>query len=493
MSLEKKIIKLVKKKEHQQLDDIPKNNLKTSLYPHQIEFLNKASKWEKEGHGGLLGAEMGTGKTLMILSLFAESNQIKKTLVIAPLALLENWRNEFHKHLNLPRSKIVIYHGPKRQQIDLHDRLMVITTYETARQDIVRWSSMSPLIDIFNPDRIVLDEAHEIKNPESKRFKAIMKLSQFCECNYNWAMTGTPIHNRVNDIISLARFIDLEPYNNDNWWKNCTQEKLEEWRNASYIYFSIKEINLKLPDKIEHHHHLRFSDDEDEIYQQISINAQQAFMEYLDGKELFTNVLTKILRLKQCCNHVYAPFDEDKIDMPFKDSAKTNKLIQIINNTPDNEKIVVFTQFRGTMNIIADSLVENGYQNKFIMYHGGLNSMQKNIALQNFSNNNNCKILLMSIKAGGVGLNIVEANHVVIFDLWWNKAIEEQAIARVHRIGQTKEVQVHKITIKESIEDWILGLQERKQQCANNILIGDINQAANFTKEDLKKLFKSYS
>ena len=463
--------------------------VKTKLYSHQEEFLKKALMWESRGNGGLLGAEMGTGKTLMILSLFANDAVPKRTLVIAPLALLNNWRNEYIRHLDLPASKVAIYHGPKRYQTRLDNRYMVITTYETARIDIEKWDDMSPLVNDFRPERIVLDEAHEIKNQASKRFKAIVKIPG----RLRWAMTGTPIHNYIDDLASLAKFIDVKPYNNNNWWSIASDEEIETWKHDSYIYFSKEGINLKLPEKHSNHHLLKFSQNEEDLYRQMICEAEELFKQYLDGGcgILFTVILTKILRLKQICNHPFGPMSDKMIkEREFNDSTKTTKLIEIINDIPNNEKIIVFSQFRGTLKLIQRSLHLHGYNDQYVVYHGGLNPLEKETVLQQFERDDSKKILLMSIKAGGVGLNLVRANHVVLFDLWWNRAVEEQALARVHRIGQAREVHIHRLSIEKSIEQWVIGIQERKMKLASQVLEGyDVDDGKVFTIEDIKRLF----
>lgn len=471
--------------------------IKAKLYPHQKDFLTKATNWENQGHGGLLGAEMGTGKTLMILSLFAtRQNKVtktpKRTLIVAPLALLQNWKNEYQKHLNLPTAKVAIYHGKKRHQIPLEDRYMVITSYETVRQDIVRWSYNSPLVQSFKPERIVLDEAHEIKNQLSQRFQALLELpGRLC-----WAITGTPIQNYRQDLESLSSFIGLAPYSCPEWWQtHSTRADLEQWKNDSYIYFSKEDIDLSLPERYFNHHQLDFDDAERELYNKMKADAQEIFEEYLDGGygTQFGMILVKILRLKQICNHPYVPLNnEQKKDLPFRESSKTMKLNQIIGDIPSSEKIIVFSQFRESLHLIQDSLDRNGYKDGHLIYHGGMSPQDKEDVLRSFNNDDSKRILLMSIKAGGVGLNLVRANHIVLFDPWWNRAIEEQALARVHRIGQTREVHIHRLSIKSSIEQWVISLQEHKLEMANKILDSDVpyDEKPNFSREDLKKLFR---
>ena len=210
----------------------------------------------------------------------------------------------------------------------------------------------------------------------------------------------------------------------------------------------------------------------------------------------FTVILTKILRLKQFCNHPYAPLPaEQHHGLPPKSSTKMLKVLSIIEAIPPGEKVIIFSQFKNSLDLLAILLNENGYHNEHMMYHGRLTPQDKESTLQRFEQNPTKSILLMSIKAGGVGLNLVAANHVILLDPWWNRAVEEQALARVHRIGQTREVHIHRLAIRNSIEQWVLSLQEHKLREACKVLDDQLNNSTpsghrNFTQEDLRRLFR---
>lgn len=477
-----------KKPSHDMASQLSK--VKTQLYPHQLTFLKKAKQWEASYHGGLLGAEMGTGKTLMMLALFASSPEPKKTLVIAPVSLLQNWKNEYFKHLSLPSDKVVIYHGAKRTQIKLYDKLMVITSYGTALSDYKKYQDMSPLAHKFQPNRIVLDEAHEIKNSNTLKFQAIENIP----ARIRWAMTGTPIQNYREDVESLSRFIGHKPYSEDWWWARLGEQEINEWKNDLYIYFSKEDIQLNLPNINYNHHKLPFNDTEQELYDNMKQEAFEIFDDYLNGNTKgikFTVILTKILRLKQLCNHPHALLNENmQNDVDLCRSTKINKILDIVNKTKYDDKIIIFSQFRGTLSLIRDTLIQHEKHEQYLMYHGGMNPGEKTTVLKQFEHDENKRILLMSLKAGGVGLNLVQANHAILVDPWWNRAIEEQAIARIHRIGQNKEVHIHRISMLNSIEDWIIGLQDHKLFGAENFLYGKEEPPAQyFTKEQLYTLF----
>jgi len=467
--------------------------LKTELFPHQKDFLTQGLRWEKKGkHGGLLGAEMGTGKTLMILSLFAKNltlhNIPYRTIVVAPLSLIHNWHREFQKHLDIESQRVLVYHGKNRHLTPFTGKWMIITTYETVRQDMMRWGEESPLIK-FAPDRIVLDEAHEIKNSKTQRFRACLKLPG----RFRWAMTGTPIQNYRSDLESLTQFIGLEPYCDPAWWN---QGNIDEWKSESYIYYAKSDLNLNLPRSTTHYHELEFSDAEAKLYYHMKTEAQELFDEYLNNGALmrFTVLLTKILRLRQVCNHPYAPLsaEQRKQEKPISSSTKLDKIVEIVQNTPKDEKVLIFSQFVNSLELIGESLDLNGFKGQHLCYHGGLTGDAKEKILKDFEKSDK-KILCMSVKAGGVGLNLVCANHVILVDPWWNSPVESQALARVDRIGQLKEVHIHRLSMKNSVESWILMLQNHKAQEAANILSKDptIKQQNNFSYDDVRKLFNT--
>ena len=468
--------------------------LNTRLYPHQRQFLITARRWENELHGGLLGAEMGTGKTLMILSLIADhlhpvTNNPYSTLVVAPLALIHNWYNEINKHLKIPMKRVAIYHGANRTKLDLSECWIVITTYDTVRHDINRWGNESPLIT-YAAERVILDEAHEIKNSKTAKFQACMQLPGI----YRWAMTGTPIHNSQKDLRSLTRFIGLLPYSLDFWWVDLTTDQINDWKENSYIYFSKAQVRLALPAMQLHQHQLDFSEEESITYEMLKTQAKEMFDGYLEyGPKIFsfTEILVKILRLKQLCNHPYAVLKKDeRRNFPTKMSTKTTEMMEILAQIPDNEKVLIFSQFTNTLEIIEESLEETEWNDQVLYYHGGLSPGKKEDILTEFDTNPEKRILLISIKSGGVGLNLVQANHVILMDPWWNQAVEEQAVARAHRIGQTKQVHVYRISINNSIEQWINCIQEKKLYEANQLLQHvSSKKMTNFSIEELKQLF----
>lgn len=456
-----------------------------TLYQHQERFLSNASRMEESGHGGLLGAEMGTGKTIMILSLLLAgrnrfTGQLRKTLVVAPLALINNWSRETLKHTDIPRSKIHIYHNKQRNPASLVDKLLVITTYDTLRLDQAKFGTLSPLY-CAGFERIVLDEAHQIKNEKSLCHKACASLP----IKYRWAVTGTPILNKKKELMALAKFIGLD---------DSKPFDIDDWKEEYYLYYSKDEVAKFLPRKTQTMHTLEFSEAEAASYNTMKSDASDAFDEYLeDGSSTrFSSILVKILRLKQFCNHSEIPVPAEKRSNRLTHSTKTAKCISLIQAIPEGEKVLVFSQYKETLEIMAKLLNEQNIGNS--MYHGGMSNDAKESSLRDIEANPSKKVLLMSIKAGGVGLTITAANHVILMDPWWNEAIEEQAICRTHRIGQKREVHVHRLTMNNSIEQWIVRLQEKKKEIvAENLdeCWTEETQEKSFSQEDLQKLFRA--
>lgn len=428
--------------------------LNTKLLPHQVDFIARAQRMERDNHGGLNGSEMGTGKTFMMLALHAMEPSIgasTRTLIVCPLGLLNNWANEGRKHIkNLSQTR---FHGPRRSNTHLDNCEVVITTYDVLRLEYEQYGDESILYK-WAPKRVVLDEAHEIKNQKTRRHEACMWIGR--NARFRWCVTGTPIQNGMKDLRSLRNFID---------WEH--ELDIDEWKKACYIRYRVRDLKLNIPEKIINTHNLELEADEIEGYRQLKETVVES---YDDGERMLV-VLTKILRLRQYCNK----------------GVKERKVRQILDAVNDGEKTIIFSQFVQTLEMLEVQLAD--YEP--LMYHGGLNGSQKESILEQFANGES-RVLLMSLKAGGVGLNITSANHVIMYEPWWNLSIEEQAWARVHRLGQTKQVHIHRFKVLYTIEEWLHLLQEEKKDQSSILdLDEDFQVKETITKAKLKELFRN--
>jgi len=428
------------------------DRVKTRLLSHQIDFITRGQRMEREeGHGGLNGSEMGTGKTLMMLALHATHGAYaKRTLVICPLSLLSNWEAEGKRHIDGLRQ--TRFHGPKRSTMSLRDYEVVITTYETLRLEYEKWGDESILYK-WAPERIVLDESHEIKNQKTRRHEACVWIGH--NARFRWCVTGTPIQNGMKDLNSLRSFIN---YGDDL--------SVEDWKKACYISYRLSELKLNIPEKEIEMHELELEDEEMGGYRAL----KGTIVESYDDGDIFL-VITKILRLRQYCNK----------------GVKERKVQEILSRTNDGEKTIIFSQFVETLENLREVLVD--YEP--LMYHGGMNAAQKEAVIREFAAGSS-KVLLMSLKAGGVGLNMTMANHVIMYEPWWNVSIEEQAWARVHRLGQTKSVKIHRFKVVSTIEEWLHLLQEEKKAQSMILESDDMPaQKETVTKDKLKELFRN--
>ena len=430
-----------------------------------MTFLGRGLAMEANGHGGLNASDMGTGKTLMMLALHAASPLTKRTLIICPSSLLANWVDQAKQHITA--AKCIVYHGPKRINMDLStgDIDLVITTYDTLRADYNRYGNNSPLY-IFEAGRVVLDEAHEIKNPATERFGACVWIGHIAR--FRWCLTGTPIQNSPNDLMSLKRFIHLP---------EALKLSIDKWKEEYFIAFKLMDINLStiIPKKNVYTHRIQLSNAEMKEYKHIKTNIP------IDENESMLTILTKLLRLRQVCDG----------------NSKFIALMEILTKIPTGDKVIIFTQF---INIIKNlQTILKDFEP--LIYYGEMTLQEKNTTIEKFNTaipgkHGEGALLLMSLKAGGVGLNLSCANHVVIFEPWWNSAVEDQAAARIHRIGQTKDVHVHHLITLNTIEEWLLMLQQLKLGYVNTLYGQGYNLNVNgrhstVSKQQLYEFFKS--
>lgn len=537
--------------------------------------------------GGILADEMGLGKTIEILSLMLKNKpqsigstwnskdqkfEAKSTLIVCPVTLVEQWKNEIVNHTSPPLN-VYIYMGGRRirEAAKLVGFDAIITTYSTlsneyaqilkrekelGRQLNYEEKSNFPLFQI-RFFRIVLDEAHNIKNRKSLQGRACTAVDADCR----WAVTGTPIHNHIDDLFSLFHFIRVYPHGDWRWWaKNIARpfekKKPEAIKALQQVMGELmirrtknKKINgvkiIELPKKSVQHEQLEFSKPERILYESLYQYSKGIFNEFeKSGTVLknYANILEMILHLRQVCNHPalllysYQTISdsgslkhfltqfghisnnslltqvlpiwpqvlqnpncdiETLLEMNWISSAKIDALIRHLRKLDGSTKSIVFSQWVTMLDVVEIALDKAGIN--YVRFDGSMSRKDRDETLQTFKNNPNISVCLFSLKAGGFGLNLVWATHVFLLDPWWNPAIEEQAINRVHRIGQDKPVTVIRFTIKNTIEDRIIKLQETKIAMAQNLGMSNDQEilslgvtkkeAQDIRLEDLRKLF----
>ncbi|MFN3219010.1 MAG: DEAD/DEAH box helicase [Acidimicrobiales bacterium] len=461
-----------------------------TLRSYQADALAWLGFLHDAGLGGCLALDMGLGKTPTTLAAFAASTDTGTGLVIAPPAVVGNWAAE--AQIFAPTLRVHLHHGASRAEGDdllaiIAEHDLIITTYGTAVRDIdqlaeVEWS------------RIVIDEAQTIKNPTADVSQQLRRL----RAHSRIALTGTPIENGLGDLWSIldwanpglvgdrASFVaNLTPDDSGTGGsvtpKGAGEDALKAL-NGVLVYRRTKaepEIAAELPDRIDQLDHCTMTSEQIGLYQAVldTLVAETSDAEPGSAQRKGA-VLAAITALKQICNH---PVNYRADDRPLEGrSGKLNRLTELIESVfAADEKMLVFTHFASWGERLAEFLTTHTGQT-IECYHGGLARGARDRMIERFQNERGSGALVLSLKAGGTGLNLTAANHVVLYDRWWNPAVEDQARDRAWRIGQTKTVIAHRLVCPGTVDERVEQIVAGKRQIANLVLpksssIGDLD------------------
>ncbi|XP_065762256.1 transcription termination factor 2 isoform X1 [Muntiacus reevesi] len=595
--------------------------LKVSLLPHQKQALAWLLWRESQKpRGGILADDMGLGKTLtMIALILTQKNQKKSeekdkttaltwlskndsseftshgTLIICPASLIHHWKNEVEKHVSHNRLRVCLYHGPNRNQ---HAKVLftydiVITTYSllakeipTVKQDeqipganpSVEGTS-SPLLRVTWA-RIILDEAHNIKNPRVQTSMAVCKL----QAQARWAVTGTPIQNNLLDMYSLLKFLRCSPFDEFKLWKSQVDngskkggERLNILTRTLLLRRTKDQLDsagkplVVLPQRKFQLHRLKLSEDEETVYSVLFARSRLALQYYLKRHESGSNqsgrspdnpfnrvaqefgshgpgpssaaswatastvhILSQLLRLRQCCCHLsllksaldptelkseglalsleeqlsaltLSEFHDSepsasvslngkyfKVEL-FDDKRESTKIssllteLEAVRRNSGSQKSVIVSQWTSMLKVIALHLKRCGFT--YATIDGSVNPKQRMDLVEAFNSPRGPQVMLISLLAGGVGLNLTGGNHLFLLDMHWNPSLEDQACDRIYRVGQQKDVVIHKFVCEGTVEEKILQLQEKKKDLAKQILSGSGEFVTKLSLADLKVLF----
>lgn len=452
------------------------------LYP----FQQKVLEWSQNTNRGIIGLDMGTGKTVITIAMVCHYNY-QHSLIVVPLSITEQWRTEFGKFSAMPINEICIYQGRSRKSLDLSRYSVVLTTYDVIRTDMKNETSvLYKSKNLF--DCMFLDEAHKIRNKKTQSFICCYKLGVTIKSR--WLLTGTTIHNKFSDFYNLCEFLDLPELAPETF---SDVDKTVHWREKYYFRLIKSQCFLNLPEKSIHEHYLGFGKKHLADYLELFSEVKSVYENYLSNPTQVNLpfVIVKILRLRQCCNHPDAALSEKLYQLSKNrhdnlSSAKFVKIKQIIQEAPKDDKIIIFSQWMHSLQVLEAHLYHNGIS--CLKYNGGQDITEKNHVINEFRNGP-IRVLLITLTSGGVGLDMSFANHVILMDSWWNQALEEQAIDRVYRIGQKKKVEVHRLYMKGTIEEWMVEMKKEKfkvdTQFHNDNLIYHAN--AGFLKEILHR------
>ncbi|MBC8469215.1 MAG: DEAD/DEAH box helicase [Planctomycetes bacterium] len=457
------------------------SQLKTQLRPYQQQGLSWLRFLAELGLGACLADDMGLGKTIQVLALllYNQQNNTKKTkpsLLIVPASLLSNWRKEaerFTPSLNLTFLHPAETDRKKLETIEknpdntLAQSDLLITTYSMLTRQ-------SWLVDI-DWHLVILDEAQAIKNPSTSQSKAAKKLS----ARSRIVLTGTPVENRLGDLWSLFDFLNPGLLGSANVFKKFVKSLQDREHNQfaplrqlvePYILRRLKtdrKIITDLPDKIEAPCYCKLSRQQVKLYEQ-TVNALRSTLKNADGIARRGIVLQSLMRLKQICNHPSQLTGDG--DYIASDSGKFLRLGEICDEIASRqEKALIFTQFREITDSLADYLTTI-FGRTGVILHGGTAVKKRQALVEQFQSDDGPPFFILSLKAGGTGLNLTAACHVIHFDRWWNPAVENQATDRAFRIGQKHNVLVHKFITTGTVEEKIDAMITEKQKMADEIL-----------------------
>ncbi len=466
--------------------------LVATLRPYQRQGL--AWIWNNlaNGFGCLLADDMGLGKTLQAIGILVkwkdEGRLTSPGLVVVPASLITNWQRELARFS--PGLSLHTHHGPKRRLDPSVD--VVLTTYETVLRDVAGWGERSFSL-------VILDEAHGLKNAAAKRSLAIRKVRRSAIL----ALTGTPVENRLEDLRALFDLV-MPGYLGE------AGEFRTRWRIPIELHGNTETANrlkritgpfllrrLKtdptivpdLPEKTVIDEYATLSKEQSALYQAVLDELAADPEAFDDARERQALVFQLLTALKQVCNHPRAYDGESPLDADL--SGKATLLLDLLETILESgEKVLVFSQYVETLKIL-DRLIRDRLDEAPLMLHGGLSTQARSQAVDAFQGDPSRKIFLISLKAGGVGLNLTAASRVVHFDLWYNPAVENQATDRAFRIGQTRRVFVHRLICVGTFEEKIDAMIKAKKALADLSVGTGESWLADLGAAELRKLFSN--
>jgi non-specific serine/threonine protein kinase len=462
--------------------------LRGDLRPYQWAGYNWLHFLKEFHFGGCLADDMGLGKTIQALAtlLYESQNGAKQpSLVVVPTSVVFNWLNEIARFA--PKLRVLNQTGNNREantkNFAKYD--IVLTSYGTLRQDIY-------FLKDYQFNYVILDESQYIKNPISQTAKA----ARLLKANYRLALTGTPVENNTLELWSLFAFLNPGLLGNLNYFKGAFAKPIEQNRDPKAaellkkIIFPFvlrrtkEEVEKDLPPKVENTVYCDMSPQQEKLYHQWRDYYRAALLKQIADVGLNKtrmNVLEGLMKLRQIACHPLLVEER----FPHK-IGKYEMLIEYLAEIlAEGHKVLVFSQFVRMLTIIRQYLDSARIPYEYL---DGKTRDRKS-CVEHFQNDDACKIFLISLRAGGTGLNLTAADYVIHYDPWWNPAVELQATDRTHRIGQDKHVFVYKMITKDTVEEKILQLQERKKELVSNLISTDAGLFKHLTVDDIQNLF----
>lgn len=463
--------------------------LQAQLRNYQSEGYQWACVLAKLGLGGILADDMGLGKTLQMIAYLAHAKG-ETHLVVCPASLVYNWESEFRRFAPTIKTGLMVGNGTQRRECMEHylDYDVIITSYDLLKRDV----------DLYQDKQFgceVIDEAQYIKNPSTQAAKAVRTINS----RNRFALTGTPIENRLSELWSIFEYLIPGYLYSYKVFKEKFEENIIEGSEAEeqkalqrllgmvqpFILRRMKQDVLdELPDKVEKVVYARFDNEQKKLYQAVEKNiivnlknkSEQQF------KQNKLQILAELTKLRQiCCDPslLYENYSQG--------SAKLDVCLEYIQNAIEGgHRILLFSQFTSMLDIIEKELDKRNIRS--FMLTGATSKLKRRELVERFQQNE-AEVFLISLKAGGTGLNLTAADIVIHYDPWWNVAAQNQATDRAHRIGQENKVTVIRLIASDTIEERIVKLQEKKQELADKIINGEGMSLASFDRDELLELF----
>lgn len=457
---------------------------------YQKEGLNWLNFLDEMEWGGILADDMGLGKTLQILTFIQHlvNKGASTNLIVVPTTLLFNWEKEIEKFA--PQLKAFYHYGPDRQSdtAGFEDYDIVFTTYGILLRDI-------EMLREFRFNYVILDESQAIKNPSSRRYKA----ANLINAKNRIALSGTPIENSTFDLFAQMSFANRGFFGSANSFKDnysnpidkegneIIASELQKLINPFILRRTKEKVATELPDKTEDIIYCEMEPEQRRVYDAYRNNFKNQLLNKIESDGMGKSkimVLEALTRLRQICD---SPALVNKDHITDAQAIKVKEILRHITNKTANHKILIFSQFVKMLSIVRDELDKLNIDYEYL--DGRSSTKQREQSVNNFQENEDLRVFLISLKAGGTGLNLTAADYVYILDPWWNPAVENQAIDRCYRIGQDKKVFAYRMICKDTVEEKIVNLQNKKRKIAGDIIQTDENIMKTLDTNDIQELF----
>jgi superfamily II DNA or RNA helicase len=463
----------------------PGTSFAATLRPYQQAGVDWLAFLYRYGFHGLLADDMGLGKTVQLLAFLSQLNPTRPTLIILPTSLLFNWQREINRFL--PEVNVILHHGPKRttELPPLQNASIILTSYATVRLDL-------PLLSRLTYECVILDEAQQIKNHTTQTAQAVCRL----QGRFRLSLTGTPLENHLSELWSHFHFLMPDLLSDERTFASATSsgdatflQKVRQQVKPFILRRTKSQVAADLPPKIEQFVWVELAPPQRKVYDDFLSGFRGNLFKKIETDGISRHrleVLEAILRLRQICCHPQLVISGVEELAPTASAKLEALLLDVETAIAEGSKLLIYSQFTNMLALIAKELRQRQW--KYAYLDGKTKERDK--AVDQFQNDPDTAIFLISLKTGSVGLNLTAADYVLIYDPWWNDAVENQAIDRAHRIGREGSVVAKRYIAIETIEEKIVKIKGHKQALIDSMLSGDF-AAEQLSIDDLRYLLSS--